>query len=137
MVATEFRNQNAVISDCTLYRYWLERDLGTLSGSGVCVFIMLNPSTADGDVLDPTCVRCGNFAKSWGYAHAPGCGRDVPRQRLSETRSLQCSKISRFTHSGLTKFSDPLHPLYLRADLQPQPIRDLQAGQFAERRGQQ
>jgi len=28
---------------------------------------MLNPSTADEEVLDPTITRCVGFAKSWGY----------------------------------------------------------------------
>ena len=30
------------------------------------LFIMLNPSTADADVDDPTIRRVVNFAKSWG-----------------------------------------------------------------------
>ncbi len=32
-----------------------------------CVFIMLNPSTADGNTDDPTIRRCVAFAKSWNY----------------------------------------------------------------------
>ena len=30
-------------------------------------FIMLNPSTANGETNDPTIRRCVNFAKAWGY----------------------------------------------------------------------
>lgn len=32
-----------------------------------CVFVMLNPSTADGNDDDPTIRRCVRFAQSWGF----------------------------------------------------------------------
>lgn len=57
----------AVISPCETYRYLLWRDVGT--GEGVVVFIMLNPSTADADVDDPTIRRCIGFARAWGYGY--------------------------------------------------------------------
>ena len=47
------------------YRYWLEAKLG--NGDGVCMFLMLNPSTADEVRSDPTVTRCKGFARSWGY----------------------------------------------------------------------
>ena len=54
---------DATISDCGLFRYDLVRtwakDLPTVT------FIMLNPSTADGRVDDPTIRRCVGFAKRW------------------------------------------------------------------------
>lgn len=31
------------------------------------MFVMLNPSTADAEVLDPTVRRCVGFAVSWGF----------------------------------------------------------------------
>jgi hypothetical protein len=52
----------AVISKCKKYRYWLERDTGIPSKSD-CVFIMLNPSTADATLDDPTIRRCRGFAE--------------------------------------------------------------------------
>lgn len=59
----------AVISDCGSYRYLLRRDLGLLSESDTeAVFVMLNPSTADASVDDPTIRRCMGFARSWGHA---------------------------------------------------------------------
>lgn len=55
----------AVISDCGLYRYELTRswddEMPTLE------WVMLNPSTADAQVDDPTIRRCIGFAKLWMY----------------------------------------------------------------------
>jgi hypothetical protein len=54
----------AVISPCGRYRYWLSRTWDrTKSMVG---FIMLNPSTADATVDDPTIRKCVMFAEKWG-----------------------------------------------------------------------
>lgn len=49
------------------YRYTLWRTWRPLSSKGYVNFIMLNPSTADEHVLDPTVRRCVGFAQDWGY----------------------------------------------------------------------
>jgi len=66
--------RSAEISDCGRYRWWLRRSWVLyderghhIKGKGVCCFVMLNPSTADGMQDDPTIRRCIGFAKSWGY----------------------------------------------------------------------
>lgn len=71
----------ASFSACELYRYSLHRrwDAETASlhpGDGVSVpkggrvcFCLLNPSTADAKVLDPTLKRCVTFARRWGASH--------------------------------------------------------------------
>ena len=51
----------ARISDDGRYRYLLWRSWGT--GSKTMTFVMLNPSTADHEVDDPTIRRCIGFAK--------------------------------------------------------------------------
>ena len=56
----------AVFSECERYRYSLMRPVGDRSGTP-CLFIMLNPSTADSVSLDPTCTRCFHFARDWGH----------------------------------------------------------------------
>ena len=58
-------NKSAIISQDKMYRYELSRQWDSMKS---CVmFIMLNPSTADGIKDDPTIRRCINFAKSWDY----------------------------------------------------------------------
>lgn len=52
--------KTASISACGKYRFWLTRGQDS---SRRCVFIMLNPSTADGFIDDPTIRRCLAFAK--------------------------------------------------------------------------
>lgn len=54
---------DAVLSDCGMYRYHLLRRWGP---GKACVFAMLNPSTADATVDDPTIRRCIGFAKREG-----------------------------------------------------------------------
>lgn len=59
------------MSACGTYRYELTRTLrpGRSGVTGSCVFIMLNPSTADADTDDPTIRRCIGFAAELGHAH--------------------------------------------------------------------
>lgn len=57
--------KGAIIDPTGTYRYSLWRiwnaDLPKV------LFVMLNPSTADADLDDPTIRRCIGFAKYWGY----------------------------------------------------------------------
>jgi len=62
---------DAIISECGAYRYLLRRaaqagpDI-SLPVCGTALFVMLNPSTADATVDDPTIRRCKSFAYRWG-----------------------------------------------------------------------
>lgn len=56
---------SAFISECGQYRYELRRTWD--ESRPKVMFIMLNPSTADAEIDDPTIRRCVGFAKSWGY----------------------------------------------------------------------
>lgn len=55
----------ATISECGQYRYdltrWWDQSLRA------CVFVMLNPSTADASEDDPTIRRCVGFSRAWGF----------------------------------------------------------------------
>ena len=57
--------KSAEFSPDKVYRYELWRIWD--EALPVCMFIGLNPSTADETVDDPTIRRCINFAKEWGY----------------------------------------------------------------------
>lgn len=56
--------RDAQISPCGAYRYTLTRRWGS---GAVCNFILLNPSTADAEVDDPTAARCSTRARKWGF----------------------------------------------------------------------
>ena len=55
----------AVFSSDRLYRYILRRRIG--GNNQICLFICLNPSTADEIRDDPTVRRCRGFASAWGF----------------------------------------------------------------------
>lgn len=61
---TLFTESAAEISSCGCYRYKLTRTWD--DNRQVVVFVMLNPSTADGEVDDPTIRKCRGFAERWG-----------------------------------------------------------------------
>lgn len=59
---------SAVLSPCGTYRYHLRREW--LTGEGTACWIMLNPSTADAELDDPTIRRVVGFSQRWGFAAA-------------------------------------------------------------------
>lgn len=66
MPVIEFRD--AYISADGKYRYWLERRWhGGKADSPLIVWCMLNPSTADASIDDPTIRRCIGFTNVWGF----------------------------------------------------------------------
>lgn len=54
----------AHFSKCGRFRYLLTREFG---GDSTCLFIMLNPSSADAERNDPTIRRCIGFAQREGF----------------------------------------------------------------------
>jgi hypothetical protein len=64
-VACASPKRSALISPGGKYRYHLHRELPG-GGRRVATFIMLNPSTADHLVDDPTIRKCIGFCQRWG-----------------------------------------------------------------------
>lgn len=87
----------AEFSKCDTYRYVLKRRLSQpLRWVKPWLFIMLNPSTADENVLDPTIRRCVNFAEKMG-------GTELIVVNLFALRSTN--------PKGLLSHKDPVGPL--------------------------
>ncbi len=57
--------KNAILDPTRTYRYVLERRWE--QGDNMVNFVLLNPSTADESIDDPTIKKCISFAKNWGY----------------------------------------------------------------------
>ena len=64
-MSRRYVNSSAEISDDGIYRYRLDRRWG--QGLAGVLWVMLNPSTADAAVDDPTIRRCVSFADRWGF----------------------------------------------------------------------
>lgn len=60
----EYMSRGAIISECGQFRYLLTREWDPLK-SRRAVFVMLNPSTADAKLDDPTIRKCIGFARRW------------------------------------------------------------------------
>lgn len=58
--------RSAELSPCGTYRYSLTRDWGGFTQHG-CLFVLLNPSTADATKDDPTVRKCVGFARRWNF----------------------------------------------------------------------
>ena len=57
--------KTACLDKDEIYRYTLGRTWDCEKDR--LLFVMLNPSTADANIDDPTIARCMKFAKHWGY----------------------------------------------------------------------
>lgn len=64
-LAPRYPQRAAVVSPCRLYRYSLTRTLGDEPRR--LVFVLLNPSTADGVADDRTTARCMEYARRRGF----------------------------------------------------------------------
>lgn len=152
-----------------MYRWWLRRSWAGGNGRVVC-FIMLNPSTADAEVDDPTIRRCMSFAQRWGFSHLSvrnlfpyratsprelltateptggargdhellpavpphmvicAWGAWIPYERDQDALRILQRDGAVLHCLGLTKHGKPRHPLYIKADTQPQLLEAVAQG---------
>ncbi len=61
----EFRSSSATFSACRTFRYTLARTWNEKAPTAC--WVLLNPSTADERMLDPTLRRCVGFSRAWGF----------------------------------------------------------------------
>ena len=82
----------AILSDCGTYRFTLYRQWDVGKNIKKCLFVMLNPSTADAEKDDPTINKCIKIAKY------NGCGRmevvNIFAWRTSNPKELIKAKIN-------------------------------------------
>jgi hypothetical protein len=77
----------AGFSPCHRYRYRLWRRWG--AGESV-LWIMLNPSTADHERLDPTITRCRDYSRRWGFDAMEVC--NLFALRATDPRALMVDR---------------------------------------------
>lgn len=99
----------ARLSKCGRYRYTLERTWS--DESAPVLFVMLNPSTADADIDDPTIKKCIGFAQRWGaggisvvnlYAWRATKPKDLPSDRtaIGELTNVACHNTFWIDHEA-------------------------------------
>jgi hypothetical protein len=71
MKTSSYTESSALVSPCGTYRYYLTREWDR--HRPCCMWVMLNPSTADARQDDPTIRRCVGFAQGWGYGSIVVC----------------------------------------------------------------
>ena len=148
----------AVLSPTGLYRYSLTRSWSQVELTRV-LWVMLNPSTADAELDDPTIRRCIGFSKTWGFdslevvnlfamratnpaelrmcpdpvgslndlhiAAAVACADLVVAAWGAHPLATERAKavlplLGEPVCLGRTKSGAPRHPLYVRADAEPE-----------------
>lgn len=95
-------DRGADISPCERYRYklWRRWDLD----KPAVLFVMLNPSTADADVDDPTIRRCIDFARRWDAGGLRVC--NLYPWRATNPKDLPSGHEAGGEHHGILSYND-------------------------------
>ncbi len=87
---SDLNYEAATFSPCRKYRYTLWRKWDDDWQTNFCMFIGLNPSTADEVQDDPTIRRCIGFAKNWGYSAL--CMTNIFAYRATDPKDMKSAE---------------------------------------------
>ena len=104
----QFTTGGAEISDDGIYRYSLWRSWNPAAGS--CLFVMLNPSTADANADDRTISKCVGYARAWGFGQ-------LLVGNLFAYRATDRAAMKRYPHPVGPRNNETLLRLVAQADL--------------------
>lgn len=72
-MAVNTADSGALFSSCRTWRYRLWRRVGGPGSRGTCLWVMMNPSTADEITNDPTIARTLDYSRRWGFLRSEVC----------------------------------------------------------------
>ncbi len=104
-----YSGDGAVFSRDRRHRYLLTRRLGFQFTT--CLFIMLNPSTADATKSDPTVTRCINYVRHWGFGRLEVC--NIFAYRATDPRELY--GLSEYVPECYNVANGPENDVHIRA----------------------
>lgn len=117
---------SAIISDCGVYRYRLEREIDMFAVGPTYAFIGVNPSTADASIDDHTVRKWRGFVSRWGGSRF--IVGNVFAYRATDVRELASADDpigpDNFTHLMRIGFeADILVPCWGNRDKLPKQLR--------------
>lgn len=96
------KDKGAIISDDKFYRYLLWRKWD--NELEPVIFIMLNPSTGNGEKDDPTVKKCLKYAKDWGYGSLYILNLFAYRATNPKELGLVKDPVGKFNYSYIKHF---------------------------------
>lgn len=112
---------NCCFSDCGRYRYTLSEIWD--QSKPLVMFLMMNPSIADESFADPTLIKTGKYARSWGYG-----GQVIGNIHAYRATDSKCllkvnDPVGAQNDARLIQIADNVEMIILAYGLPPKPLR--------------